>query len=152
VWIWAQVSIDRLASWRSHLRPSHRSEAMAVLRTLIVDDQSAQRELLGGFLRHLGYAVVEAKDGVDAVSRVREGRFDLVLLDQQMPRLGGIDAIQPLKNLQPDIVVVVITAFGTPDEASRALEAGAAAYLLKPLDLGHLEKVLREVLGRCTSQ
>lgn len=124
---------------------------MPTHRILVVDDEPAQLELLSGFLRHHGFEVVEAADGFDAVACTRGGRFDLALLDQRMPRLGGIDAMQRLREIQPDLIIVLVTAFGTPDEEQRAGEAGAAAYLAKPLDLRHLRRVIDEALGTRTS-
>jgi len=119
-------------------------------RILIADDEASQRELLGGFLRHLGYDVAEAADGIEAVERVREGGVDLVLLDQRMPRLDGARAVQALRDVQPDLDIVVITAFGTVDEAVEALKHGAVDYLAKPLDLERLQFVIRKALERRT--
>jgi two-component system NtrC family response regulator len=119
-------------------------------RILIADDEANQREMLGGFLRHLGFDVAEAVDGVEAVERVQRGGVDLVLLDQRMPRLGGSDAVQALRTIDPELDVVVITAFGSVTEAVDALKLGAADYLTKPLDLDRLQIVIRKVLERRT--
>jgi DNA-binding NtrC family response regulator len=115
---------------------------------LIADDEPSQRELLGGFLRHLGYEVQEAVDGVDATTQVRAGGIDLVLLDQRMPRLGGTAAVQALHEIDPEIDVIVITAFGSVNNAVDALKAGAVDYLTKPLDLKRLQIVTRKAIER----
>jgi len=119
-------------------------------RILIADDEETQREMLGGFLRHLGYEVAEAVDGVEAADRVRRGGMDLVLLDQRMPRLGGADAVRALREIDPDLDIVVITAFGSVEEAVEALKLGATDYLTKPLDLDRLQIVIRKALERRT--
>ncbi len=117
---------------------------------LIADDEASQREMLGGFLRHLGYDVAEAADGVEAVERIRKGGIDLVLLDQRMPRLGGADAVRALREIDSEVDVVVITAFGSVEEAVEALKLGATNYLSKPLDLDRLQLVIQQVLERRT--
>jgi len=119
-------------------------------RVLIADDEASQREMLGGFLRHLGYDVVEASDGVEAVERVREGGVDLVLLDQRMPRLGGIEAVRALRDVNPDVDLVIITAYGSVEGAVEALKLGAADYLGKPIDLDRLQIVVRKTLEHRT--
>ncbi len=119
-------------------------------RILIADDEASQRELLGGFLRSLGFEVVEAADGVEAVARVREAGPDLALLDQRMPRLGGAEAVRALREVQPDLDIVVITAFASVEEAVAALKIGATDYLMKPLDLDRLQIVIRKALERQT--
>lgn len=117
---------------------------------LIVDDEASQRELLGGFLRRLGYGVLEASDGVEAVERVRQGGVDLVLLDQRMPRLGGPEAIRAMRHSHPEIDIVIITAFGSIEGAVEALKLGATDYLTKPLDLDRLQTVVHKALERRT--
>jgi two-component system NtrC family response regulator len=119
-------------------------------RILIADDEASQRELLAGFLQRLDYDVLEAEDGVGALDAVRQGGVDLVLLDQRMPRLGGAEAIRALREVQPDLDIVVITAFGSVAEAVEALKLGAGDYLTKPLDLDRLEIVVRNALERRT--
>ena len=119
---------------------------MQSYRILVADDEAGQRELLSGFLRHEGYDVAEASDGVEAVALLRQGGIDLVLLDQKMPRLGGTEAIRALLEVDPEIDVVVVTAFSSVE----ALKAGAVDYLAKPVDLDRLQIVARKALERRT--
>jgi two-component system NtrC family response regulator len=119
-------------------------------RILIVDDERGQRELLGGHLRHLGYEIFEAGDGEEAVEVARQKAPDLVLLDQRMPKLGGADAIRALNQASPDLDIVVVTAFGTVEQAVEALHLGAVDYLTKPVDLDRLQVVVRKALERRT--
>jgi DNA-binding NtrC family response regulator len=87
---------------------------------------------------------------VEAVGLLRQGGIDLVLLDQRMPRLGGSEAIRALIDVDPEIDVVVVTAFGSVEAAVDALKAGAVDYLSKPVDLDRLQIVVRKALERRT--
>jgi two-component system NtrC family response regulator len=117
---------------------------------LVAEDDPTQRELLAGFLGGSGYLVLEAADGVEAVEQARRGGIDLALMDQRMPGLDGIDALRALRGVDPDIDVVLITAYGSVREAVLALKAGAVDYLAKPLDLERLQIVVRKALERQT--
>jgi len=123
---------------------------MPSYKILVADDERGQRELLAGFLRNQGHEVLEAADGVEAVDLLRQGGIDLVLLDQRMPRLGGSEAIRALLEVDPEIDVVVVTAFGSVEEAVEALKVGAVDYLMKPVDLDRLQIVARKALERRT--
>ena len=107
-------------------------------RILVVDDEPAQRELVGGFLRKHGFDVVVAGGGREAVARFKQEPFDLVLTDQRMPDLSGIEVLEAVRSTSPETAVVIITAYGTIETAVRAVKAGAADYLTKPLNLDDL--------------
>jgi adenylate cyclase len=103
---------------------------------LAVDDEPANLALLGKLLKHLGYDVVEASDGVAALESVAEHRPDLVCLDVMMPRLDGIAVCQQLR-LQPEHVglpILLLTALNRTEDRVRGLEAGANDFLSKPFD------------------
>jgi len=123
---------------------------MTPARILIADDEPGQRELLAGFLRRLGHEIIEAADGEETVALARETGVDLVLLDQRMPRLGGEAALRALREANPEIDVVVVTAYGTVEAAVEALKLGASDYLTKPLDLERLRLVVSRLLERRT--
>ncbi len=108
------------------------------LRILVVDDEPAQRELVCGFLRKHGFDVAEAGGGKEAVARVKREPFDLVLTDQSMPDLSGIEVLEAVRSTSPETAVVIITAYGTIETAVSAVKAGAADYLTKPLNLDDL--------------
>jgi len=107
-------------------------------RILVVDDEPAQRELVGGFLRKHGFDVVEAGGGREAVARFKQEAFDLVLTDQRMPDLSGTEVLEAVRSTSPETAVVIITAYGTIETAVSAVKAGAADYLTKPLNLDDL--------------
>lgn len=113
-------------------------------RILVVDDEPAQRELVSGFLRKQGFDVVEAAGGGEAVARFKHELFDLVLTDQRMPDLSGLEVLEAVKSTSPEAAVVIMTAYGTIETAVSAIRAGAADYLTKPLNLDELlHRVLR---------
>ena len=96
---------------------------MTEARILVADDEGSQRELLAGFLRRAGYEVEEAADGVEAVERTRRGSVDMVLLDQRMPRMGGVDALRAIRDSNPDVDVVMMTAYGSVESAVEVLSS-----------------------------
>jgi len=121
---------------------------MEPLRILVVDDESSQRELIGGFLRKQGHEVFLAGSGAEALARVRETRVDLVLSDFRMPGMSGIELLRAVKAVNPEIPFILVTAYGTVEAAVQAMQEGAADYLMKPLDLEEL--LLR--IGRVSEQ
>jgi two-component system NtrC family response regulator len=117
-------------------------------RILVVDDEPAQRELVAGFLRKQGFEVALAGDGKDAVARFKAEPFDLVLTDQRMPGLSGVELIAALRTVTPEAAVIVMTAYGTIETAVAAIKAGAADYLTKPLNLDELLHRIRTARER----
>jgi two-component system NtrC family response regulator len=108
------------------------------LRILVVDDEAAQRELVGGFLAKQGHEVALAGNGEDALARVRASQLDLILSDCKMPGISGPDLLRQVKAINPEIPVLLVTAYGAVETAVEAMKGGAADYLLKPLDLEEL--------------
>ena len=120
---------------------------------LIVDDEKNQREMLEGFLRKQGYGAQAVEDGQKALEYFRGGSFDLVLTDYRMPGMDGVQLLREIKRLNPEGVVVIMTAYGTVSTAVAAMKKGAYDYLTKPIDLDELllliQRVEREAsLGR----
>ena len=107
-------------------------------RVLVVDDDPGHRAMLRATLRAAGYEVVEAGDGQQALERVDDQTPDLVLLDLRMPRMDGITALGQLREVNPALPIVIMTAYGSVDTAVDALKAGAYDYLTKPLDTDEL--------------
>jgi Nif-specific regulatory protein len=114
-------------------------------RILIADDEQVQREMLEGFLAKQGYGVGTAEDGAQALERFKGGAFDLVLTDYRMPGMDGIQLLRELKRLNPEVMVVVLTAFGTVGTAVAAMKEGAYDYLNKPIDLDELLLLIQRV-------
>jgi Nif-specific regulatory protein len=110
----------------------------AKFQVLIVDDEQVQREMLEGFLAKQGYGVETAGSGAQALDRYKRSSFDLVLTDLRMPGMDGIQLLKELKRFNPEVMVVVLTAFGTVGTAVAAMKEGAYDYLTKPIDLDEL--------------
>ncbi len=123
---------------------------MDKVNILVVEDGQSQREILRDFLRDEGYPVSEAENGEIALDQLRENYFDLVLTDYKMPGMDGMVLLQAAKQLNPEIDVVVMTAFGTIEAAVRAMKAGASDYIAKPIDLDELQLLIERISGRRT--
>ena len=123
---------------------------MDKVNILVVEDGQSQREILRDFLRDEGYPVSEAENGESALDQLRENYFDLVLTDYKMPGMDGMVLLQAAKQLNPEIDVVVMTAFGTIEAAVRAMKAGASDYIAKPIDLDELQLLIERISGRRT--
>jgi two-component system NtrC family response regulator len=115
---------------------------------LVVDDEEPQRTALAGFLRKKGYRVLEAGLGSLAVKLAETEPLDLVLSDYKMPDMDGIRVLEEVKKINPEIDVVIMTAYGTIESAIEAMKAGAADYLTKPVSLDHLELLVEKALQR----
>ena len=119
------------------------------LRILIVDDEKVQLEILEGFLVKQGYEATAAEDGQRALEKFKNGSFDAVLTDYRMPGMDGMQLLREVRRLQPEAVVVIMTAYGTVGTAVAAMKEGAYDYLTKPIDLDELllliQRVEREV-------
>jgi DNA-binding NtrC family response regulator len=103
-------------------------------RILVADDQEMMRDSLCATLAREGHDVVAATDGAVAVSKLQDGRFDLLITDLKMPKVTGIELLQEAKKLRPDMPVVLMTAFATVQTAVEAMKLGAYDYIQKPFD------------------
>jgi DNA-binding NtrC family response regulator len=117
-------------------------------RVLIVDDDPASRRLLEVRLRPLECDVATAGNGEQALSAIRKDPPDLVLLDLQMPRMGGIEVLRALRQDGIDTPTIVITAHGSIAVAVEAMKEGAYDFITKPVDANHFDIVVRKALER----
>jgi len=115
-------------------------------RVLVVDDDAPARRLLQVRLRALGCEVALAGDGQEALSQIKKHEPVLMLLDLQMPRMGGIDVLRQLRSSRAAFPVVVITAHGSIESAVAAMKEGAYDFITKPLDANHFDIVVRKAL------
>jgi len=118
----------------------------AHMTVLVVDDDAAMRDLLTEHLAEEGYAVEAAPGGRTAVERVRQGGVDLVITDVRMPDLEGLDVMREIQTEDPAPMVITITAFGSIENAIRAMKLGAYDYLCKPFDLEEVSLVVERAL------
>jgi len=111
---------------------------MQKISILVVEDGQSQREMLRDFLRDEGYDVSEVENGNKALNLIREDYFDLLLLDYRMPGMNGMEVLEDAKRINPEIDVIMMTAYGTIETAVKAMKAGAADYITKPIELEEL--------------
>jgi two-component system, NtrC family, nitrogen regulation response regulator NtrX len=118
---------------------------------LVVDDELAVRAVLHGYLEHQygprGYRVEMAADGSEALAAVRQRRPALVLLDIDMPGMDGVEALRGVRAIDPAIPVIMVTGNEDARVAGTVLEAGAAAYLPKPVKFPYLDHLVAIILG-----
>jgi len=117
-------------------------------RILVVDDEPVQRELISGFLKKQAFDVVAAETGQKALELFRQDSIDLILTDQKMPHMSGLDLLQAVRAINPEIPVILMTAFGSIEAAVSAIQGGATDYLTKPLNLDELLHRIRQVSDR----
>jgi len=111
---------------------------MKKLSILVVEDGKSQREMLRDFLKDEGYEVLEAENGEKALKKIKENYLDLLLLDYRMPGIDGMKVLEKVKRINPEIDVIMMTAYGTIETAVNAMKAGAADYITKPIELQEL--------------
>jgi two-component system, cell cycle response regulator DivK len=118
---------------------------MSPKKIVVADDDGVGRELIREVLEMSGYEVIEAADGIEAVSRVHEASPDLVLVDIQMPHLDGYGVLRELR-ADPrfsDLRVVAVTAFAMRRDREKAQDAGFDGYITKPVDIAALRAEIR---------
>ncbi|MHC1744816.1 MAG: sigma-54-dependent transcriptional regulator [Syntrophobacteraceae bacterium] len=117
-------------------------------RILIVDDELIIRESLLGWLKKSGHELRAAEGGQTALKMMEEAYFDLVFLDVMMPDVGGLDILKTIRARYPDVMVVMITAFGSVENAVQAMKLGANDYLMKPFDPELLSVLVDKLLNQ----
>ena len=113
---------------------------------LLVDDQDTIRFFLEKTLTQEGYETVTAKTGGEAVEKARQVMPDLVLLDLKLPDMDGLEVLRQIKEIFPEICIVMITAFGDIETAVSAMKAGAYDFVSKPINLDQLLMAIRKGL------
>jgi DNA-binding NtrC family response regulator len=121
---------------------------MSIIVILVVDDEEAQRSSIAGFLRKKGYSVLTAASGSQAQEIAASMHIDIVLTDFRMPDMTGEDVLNMIRNIDPDIPVVVVTAYGTIESAVGLMRQGAFDYIQKPVDLDELLLVIERAHER----
>lgn len=117
---------------------------MSTDRVLLVDDEVEFVETLAERLRTRGLEVEVAYTGADAIAKVKDARFDAVVLDSAMPGMDGIATLKALRALSPDLQVMLLTGQATIKTAAEATRLGAADVLEKPTDINTLLEKIRE--------
>jgi len=115
---------------------------------LVVDDDPEMRALLLDVLTNEAYEVIEAKDGTEAVLALRARKFDLILMDKNMPGPSGLDLLPGFRRASPWSPIIMMTAFGDVPSYMEAVEKGAVEFLFKPFRMEELKAAIAKALGR----
>ena len=110
---------------------------------LLVEDKNELRAMLKKALERAGYGVDEAPDGTTAIQKVRQRRYLMVVTDLKMPGASGLDVLRESKAADATIPVLLLTAYGSVEEAVSAMKDGAFDFLQKPVDLDHLKLLVK---------
>ena len=121
---------------------------MAEETILVIDDEEAQREALAGHLQNQGYQVLQAPAGGSGLELLQQHLVDLILTDFRMPDMDGLAVLSAARQINPEVEVIIITAYGSVGGAVDAMREGACHYLIKPIDLDELDGVVRRALER----
>src|SRR3954447_19030935 len=111
-------------------------------RLLVVDDEKNIRVRLASFFESCGHKIQTAENGKQALDALAVGPFDLVLTDYKMAQVDGLELLHQIKRQAPDTVVILMTAYGTIENAVAAMKAGAYDYLTKPFSLEQIQHVV----------
>lgn len=114
---------------------------------LVVDDDPSIRVTLSESLKSCGYEVETSDSGEDALAKFQEDKFDVVITDMRMPRIGGMEVLRGIKKVSSCTPVIVITAYGTVNTAVEAMKEGAADFIMKPFSIDHLESLVKKVVA-----
>ena len=115
------------------------------LKILISDDSKLLRKKLREELENLGCEVIEAENGKEAVMKDLQEQPDGVILDIVMPEVGGIEALQVIKEANPEIPVVMLSSAGTPQKLMETLKLGALDFIQKPYTSGQIKRVVEAI-------
>ena len=122
---------------------------MDAIRFLVVEDSPTMRQLITFSLKRIpGAKIVEASDGVDALKKLKEERFDLIVSDINMPLMDGLKLVSMIRNdpANQSIPIIIVTTEGSQADRDKGLALGANAYLSKPIQTNELLKVVKELL------
>lgn len=115
-------------------------------KILIVDDDQEMRRLLEDVLIREGFEVTQARNGSEALLRIQEVSYQVIVLDKIMPGQSGLDILPEIKRLQPEAQVILITAFGDRETGVEAIGKGATAYLAKPFGISVLVQMVKKAI------
>ncbi len=118
---------------------------MRKYKILIVDDEEIVRDALSEWLSNLGYQTTAVDDGFKAIEQVELDDWDVALVDLKMPKMGGIELLRRLREIKPDLPVIIITGHGSVDSAVMAMKEGAADYVMKPFNPEEINIIIKKL-------
>lgn len=117
-------------------------------KILVIDDESSIRNTLKEILEYEKYEVAVAEDAEEALEQLESGPFDVILCDVKMPKMDGIELLAKIREIDPDVAVVMISGHGTIDTAVEAIKKGAYDFIAKPLDLNRMLITIRNAMDK----
>jgi DNA-binding NtrC family response regulator len=117
-------------------------------RILVVDDEPVVRESLLNWFAEDGYPIEMADSGYEALQKMKESNWDILLTDVKMPGMDGLELQQQVKKLAPEVTVIIMTAYASVDSAMQAIKEGAYDYVTKPLDPEDLTQIIERAWER----
>src|SRR5574337_1745076 len=115
-------------------------------KILVVDDDQEMRRLLEDVLTREGFHVTQAANGSEALRKIQEASYQVIILDKIMTDVSGLEILPEIKRLQPEAQVILITAFGDRETCVEAMGKGASAYLAKPFGMSVLVQMVKKVI------
>ncbi len=117
-------------------------------KILVVDDEESLREFLEIMLKREGYDITTAENGEVALKHLAKTSYDVVITDLQMPKVHGMQVLSKAKEMDPELVVIVITAFGSTESAVEAMKLGAYDYITKPFKIDEIKLIIKKALEK----
>lgn len=124
---------------------SHIEKALKDVVVLIVDDRLEEIEVLKDLFEYKGYKVAMAKDGPEAIKKVRKDGFKIAIIDIKMPLINGVETLRKIKEIEPKLPVIMVTGYSVEELIKEALRINAYTCLYKPFDLHEVLRVISEV-------
>ncbi|MFH1230478.1 MAG: sigma-54 dependent transcriptional regulator, partial [Planctomycetota bacterium] len=115
-------------------------------RILVIDDEEIVRESLSDWLKKFGYYVETAENGTKGLEKIRNSNWTIMLVDLKLPDIGGLEILREARKIQPNSVVIIITAYATVDTAIQAMKDGAYDYVTKPFDPDEINIIIQKVI------
>lgn len=116
------------------------------VKILIVDDEQIVRDSLTHWFEEDGYQVSSAADAFDVLKDLQPGKYDIMLVDIKMPKMSGLELLEKVKEIDPDCIVIIITAYASVPSAVQALKNGAFDYVTKPIDPDELSHLIKNAI------
>lgn len=114
---------------------------------LIVDDNINLTKTMSFILTHKGYTVATAKDGIEAIEKIKDNFFDIIFMDIKMPLMNGVETFKKIKKIKSESTVIMMTAYAVEDLVQEALKEGAYGIIYKPLDIDNMVNLIRKASG-----
>jgi len=114
---------------------------------LVIDDEADLCSLFRDMLEDEGHSVITAQDGLEGLERYGECKPDIIILDLKMPRMGGMETLRNIRKVDKDVIVIILTAYGTAFTAREAADLNVYEYISKPFNIETVKRVVSEALA-----